>query len=58
MDIPIKTAEWMPEGDFMLIHNGIDAVVKLDGTDKKATKPIKKARVVIYHKGKIAPPQE
>ena len=53
MDIPIKTAEWMQDGDFMLIQNGTNAIVKLDGTDKQTTKPIKKAKFAIYHKGKV-----
>ena len=31
MDIPIKTAEWMQDGDFMLIQNGTDVGLKGDG---------------------------
>ncbi len=51
--INIKTVDWMQHGDFMLISNGVDAVAKLDMTDKEAILEVKKPSFGIYHKGKI-----
>lgn len=53
MKLNIKTVDYMEDGDFMLIQNGVDAIIRLDGTNKEVKYPIKKATFGIYRKGKV-----
>lgn len=52
-DIPIKTVDWIKDGDFMLISNGVDNIARLDGTNKEVNYEAKKASFAVYHKGKV-----
>jgi len=51
--VPIKTANWVKDGDAVFMMNGVDAIARLDGTDKEARYTIKQPKMVIYHKGRI-----
>lgn len=49
--VEIKTAGWVPVDKALFIMNGVDAVVKLDGTNKEVRKTIKKPKMVTVHLG-------
>lgn len=51
--VPIKTVEWMPDNTGVFIYNGVDNIVRLDGTDKEARYEIKKPQMVIMHTGEM-----
>lgn len=49
--VPIKTADWVPDGDALFIYNGVDNIVRNDATNKEARYEVKKPRMVILHTG-------
>lgn len=49
--VELKTANWVKGDDMVMYLNGVDEIVRLDGTNKTATKTIKEPQMVVYHAG-------
>ncbi len=53
MKLRIKTYNWMPVNESLFIANGVDNVVRLDGTNKDAQYEAKKPKWALFHAGRL-----
>lgn len=52
--VPVKTVSWLPENKGLFVYNGVDQIVRLDGTNKEARYTTKQPKAVFF----TLPPDE